>query len=90
MPIRPQSDQFQPNGINTSQAELTLETDTISLQAFHSLSEEVLPSGRHSRDIVLLPLNGSVNVFENFLDGVGNLGSNPVTWNQGDLYHVES
>ena len=38
---------------------------------------------------MLFPLNGSVNVFEDLLDGVGNLSSDTVTWNQGDLWHIE-
>lgn len=87
--MKPQSDQFQPCGMKTAYAELTLEADAIALQTVHSLSEEVLPSGRHSRDIVLVPLNGSVDVFENLLDGVGNFCSNTVAWNQGDLCHIE-
>ena len=90
IPTKPQSDQFQASGIKTTYAELTLEADAIALQAVHSLSEEVFPCGRHSRDIMLVPLNGSVDVFENLLDGVSNFGSNPIARNQGDLCHIES
>ena len=78
-----------PDGMSARHAELTLETDTVALQTVHGLSEEVLSSGGHSRDIVLFPLNGSVDVFEDLLDGVGNFSSDTVTWNQGDLCHIE-
>ena len=77
------------NGMNGGYVELTLETDTVALQTVHGLSEEVLSSGRHSGDIVLFPLNGSVDVFEDLLHGVGNFSSDTVTWNQGDLRHIE-
>lgn len=70
-------------------AELTFETDTVALQAVHGLPEEVLSSGGHSGDIVLFPLNGSVDVFEDLLDGVGNFSPDTVTRNQGHLRHIE-
>ena len=69
--------------------ELTLQTNTVALQAVHGLSEEVLSGSGHSRDVVLFPLNGSVNVFEDLFDGVGNFSPDTVTWNQGDLCHIE-
>jgi len=70
-------------------AELTLETNTIALQAIHGLSEEVLSGSGHSRDVVLFPLNGSVDVLEDLLDRVGNFSSDTITWNQGDLCYIE-
>ena len=78
-----------PDGMGAVDVELTLETNTVTLQAIHGLSEEVLSSSRHSGDIVLFPLNGSVDVFEDLLYGVGNFSSDTITWNQGDLGHIE-
>ena len=68
----------------------TLETDTVALQAVHGLSKEILPCGSHSGDIVLFPFNGSIDVFEDLLNGVGNFSSDTVTRNQGNLCHIES
>jgi len=86
---KPQPNQFLPDGMSAGYVELTLETDTVAFQTVHGLSEEVLSSGGHSRDVVLFPLNGSVDVFEDLFDGVGNFSSDTVTWNQGDLCHIE-
>jgi len=76
--------------MGTRHVELTLETDTVALQAVHGLSEEILPCRRHSGDIVLFPFNGSIDVFKDLLNGVGNFSSNTVTRNQGNLCHIES
>lgn len=89
IPTRLQSDQLLPSRMSTGYAELTFETDTVALQAVHGLTEEVLSGGRHSGDIVLLPLNGSIDMFENLLDGVGNFSSDTVARNQRDLCHIE-
>ena len=77
-----------PDRMSIKYVELTLETDAVALQTVHGLSEEVLSSGGHSGDIVLFPLNGSVDVFEDLLDRVGNFSSDTITWNQGDLCHI--
>lgn len=83
------SERLSLNGIRIGRAELTLETDTVALQAVHGLSEEVLPGGRHSGDIILLPLNWGIDVFEDLLDRVGNFSSDTVPRNQRDLCHIE-
>lgn len=85
IPTKSRPDRFQLGGTNTKYTELTLEANAIALQAVHGLSEEILSGGGHSRDIVLVPLNGSIDVLEDLLDGVGNFSSDTVTWNQGDL-----
>lgn len=46
----------------------TLQTDFVSLQAVHGLLEEGLSRRGHTRDVVLLPFNGSVDVLEDLLD----------------------
>ena len=81
MPINRNPISSCPDGMGGKYVKLTLETDTVALQTVHGLPEEVLSSGGHSRDIVLFPLNGSVDVFEDLLDGVGNFSPNTVTWN---------
>ena len=65
--------------------EHTLEADLVALQALHSLLEENLALGGHAGDVVLLPLNGSVDILEDLLDGVGNLVTNTVTGDEGHL-----
>jgi hypothetical protein len=75
--------------MSTKYAGLTLKTNPVALQTVHGLSEEVLSNGGHSGDIVLVPLNGGVDVFKYLLDGVGDFSSDTVTWNQGDLCHVK-
>ena len=66
----------------------TLETNPVAPQALHSLLEENLALGGHARDVVLLPLNGCVDVLEDILDGVGNLVTNTVTGDDGDLKRI--
>ena len=63
----------------------TLETDPVAPQTLHSLLEENLALGGHAGDVVLLPLNGSVDILENLLDGVGDLVTNTVTGDEGHL-----
>lgn len=58
----------------------TLETDAVAAETLHSLREELLAGGGHTRDIVLLPLDGRVDVLEDLLDGVGDFVSNTITW----------
>ena len=67
----------------------TLETDPVAPQTLHSLLEENLALGGHAGDVVLLPLNGSVDILEDLLDGVGNLVTNTVTGDEGHLGSVE-
>lgn len=76
--------------VSTKYVELTLEANAVALQTVHGLSEEVLSSGGHPGDIILFPLNGSVDVFKDLLDGVGNFSPDTIAWNQGDLSHIES
>lgn len=38
---------------------------------------------------MLIPLNGGIDVFEDLLNGVGNFSSDTITWNQGDLCHIQ-
>src|ERR1700761_2859753 len=64
---------------------LTLETDSVALQTIHSLLEQSLSRRCHSGYIVLFPLNGSVDVFENLFYGVCDFCANTVTWDKGDL-----
>ena len=63
----------------------TLKTNTVAPQTLHSLLEENLALGGHSGDVVLLPLNGSVDMLKDLLDGVGNFVTNAVSGNEGDL-----
>ena len=63
----------------------TLETNFVAPQALHSLLEEVLALRGHAGDVVLLPLNGGIGVLEDFLYRVGNLLTNTVTGDEGDL-----
>ena len=64
----------------------TLQTDPVALQALQSLLEELLAVGGHARDIVLFPLNGSVGVLKDLLDGVGDFLTDTVTGNESDLW----
>ena len=89
IPINHNSISSYPDGGEQKHVKQTLETDAVALQTVHGLSEEVLSCGGHSGDIVLFPLNGSVDVFEDLFDRVGNLSSDTVTWNQGNLCHIE-
>lgn len=90
MPEKLQSDQLLLIRRSTQYAGLTLEADTVALQAVHGLSEEILSSSRHAGDIVLFPFNGSIDMFKYLLDGVSNFSSDTVTRNQCDLCHIES
>ena len=63
----------------------TLETNPVAPQTLHSLLEENLALGGHAGNVVLLPLNGGVNVLEDLLDGVGNLVTNTISGDEGNL-----
>lgn len=63
----------------------TLESDTVTLQALKSLLEDGLATGSLARDVILFPLNGSVDVLEDLLDGVGDFCTNTITGNECDL-----
>ena len=63
----------------------TLKTNTVAPQTLHSLLEENLALGGHTRDVVLLPLNGSVDILKDLLDGVGNLVTDTVARDEGHL-----
>lgn len=63
----------------------TLEANPVPLQAVHGLLEERLAGGGHSRDVILVPLNGRVDILEDFLDGVCDLCTDTVSGDEGDL-----
>lgn len=65
--------------------ERTLKTNPVAPQTLHSLLEENLALGGHAGNVVLLPLNGGVNVLEDLLDGVGNLVTNTISGDEGNL-----
>ena len=65
---------------------LTLETNAITLQAVHGLLEERLARRGHTGDIVLLPLNGSIDVLENLFYRVRDFCAYTVTRDEGDLH----
>jgi hypothetical protein len=63
---------------------LTLESNLVPLQTLHCLLEELLSTGRLSRNIILLPLNGHLQGLENLLDRVGDLLSDTVSGDERD------
>jgi hypothetical protein len=63
----------------------TLEANPVPLQAVHGLLEERLAGGGHTRDVILIPLNGRVDVLEDFLDRVRDLCTDTVSGDEGDL-----
>lgn len=79
--MKPRSDQLQFCGMNAKRVGPTLETNAIALQAIHSLPEQVLSGGGHSRNVVLFPLNRSIYMLEDLLDRVGNFSPDTITWN---------
>lgn len=66
-------------------AKHTLETNPVAPETLHSLLEEILTLGRHTRDVVLFPLNGCIDIFEDLLDRVCDLIPNTITGDEGDL-----
>jgi hypothetical protein len=64
----------------------TFEPHSVAFQAVHGLLEKSLAGGRHSRDIILIPFNGSVDVLEDLLDRVRNFCADTVSRNERDLY----
>ena len=63
----------------------TLEPDAVALQAVHGLLEESLSGGGHTRDVVLIPLNGSIDVLKDLLDLVCNFRTDSVSRDEGNL-----
>ena len=63
----------------------TLETDPVAPQTLHSLLEENLALGGHARDVVLLPLNGGVDVLKDFLHGLRDLVTYTISGDESDL-----
>lgn len=63
----------------------TLQSHSVPLQALHGLLEESLTRGGHTRDIVLLPLYGSVDVFKDVLDRLRDFLADTVSWDESDL-----
>lgn len=68
----------------------TFQTDAVALETLHSLLEEVLASGRHTGDIVLLPLDGCIDIVEYLFHGVGDFSTNPVTGNERHLVCIST
>ena len=64
---------------------ITFQSDLVTLQTLHSLLEECLARRGHTGNIVLLPLDGSVDMVKDFLHRVCDLCANTITWNEGDL-----
>jgi hypothetical protein len=64
----------------------TLETELVALKRSDRLAESILSSAGalETRDLDLLPLNGDVVGLEDGLDGLGNLGTDTVTGDEGD------
>lgn len=63
----------------------TLEADTVTLEGLHCLLEKLLATRGHSRNIVLFPLDRSIDVLEDFLHGVGDFRTNTVTGDKSNL-----
>jgi hypothetical protein len=70
-------------------AQHTLEADPVALQALHGLLEQLLTTGGNARDVVLFPLDRSVYMLEDLLNGVGDFGTNPVTGDKSNLGAVQ-
>ena len=64
----------------------TLEADLVAPETLHSLLEELLALGGHAGDVVLLPLNGCVDVLEDLFHRLRNLVANTVSGDESDLY----
>lgn len=67
---------------------LTLETNSVALQAVHGLLEKSLSGGGHTRDVVLVPLNGGIDVLEDLLDRICNFCADSVSGDEGNLLLV--
>ena len=64
-----------------------LEADLVALQGGDGFAEEllgVLCSGLEAGNINLLPLNGDVVGLEDGLHGLCDLGSDTITWDEGN------
>jgi len=66
-------------------SKFTFEPNSVALQAVHRLFEEGLTRGGHSRDVILIPFNGGVDILEYLLDRVCNFSTNTVSRNEGNL-----
>jgi hypothetical protein len=63
----------------------TLQSKLVPLQGSDGLPEKLLGmlvAGVNTRDVHLFPLDWDVVCLEDLLHGVGNFGTNTVTWNQ--------
>lgn len=70
-------------GALDGRVEDTLEAELVALQGSDGLAEEllgVLAALLHAGDVDLLPLNGHIVGLEDGLDGLGDLGTDTVTW----------
>jgi hypothetical protein len=62
----------------------TFETYSVAFQGLHSFSEEGFTLRGHAGNIVLLPLNGCIDVLENLLHRVCNFSTDAISGDQGD------
>ena len=76
---------IQTQARNVRRATRTFETNPVAPQALQCGLEEVLALRGHAGDIVLLPLNGRVNVLEDLLDRVRNFLSDTISGDERDL-----
>lgn len=63
----------------------TLQSDLVALQALHGALEERVVAASLARDVVLVKLDRDVDVLEDLLDRVGELGADAVTRDEGNL-----
>lgn len=63
----------------------TLESNLVPLQALHSSPEHRVVSSVLASNIVLVELDGDVDVLEDLLDRVGDLRSDTISGDEGDL-----
>ena len=61
---------------------VTLEADFVALHALDGLFEETLASRGDTRDVILLPLNGGIDMLEDLLDRVCDFGANTISGNK--------
>jgi hypothetical protein len=63
----------------------TFEANLVSFQAFHGLFEKSLARGGDTRDVVLLPLNGGIDMLKYFLDGICDLLADTISRDECNL-----
>lgn len=58
--------------------EHTLQTNAVAFEALHGLVEERLARGGHSRDVVLFPFDGGIDMLEDLFDRVCDLRADTI------------